>query len=30
MRDVVDTLLADRESEIIGMQNFFLGTDFAT
>ena len=30
MRDVVDTLLADKESEIIGMQNFFLGTDFAT
>ena len=30
MRDVVDTLLSDRESEIIGMQNFFLGTDFAT
>ncbi|MBE9524653.1 MAG: CBS domain-containing protein [Chloroflexi bacterium] len=30
MRDVVDTLLADRESEIIGMQNYFLGTDFAT
>ena len=30
MRDVVDTLLADRESEIIGIQNFFLGSDFAT
>jgi predicted transcriptional regulator len=30
MRDVVDTLLADRESEIIGIQNFFLGSELAT
>ncbi len=30
MRDVVDTLLSDRESTITGLENFILGSGFAT
>ena len=30
LRDLVDSLLADRESEIIGLENYILASDFAT
>ena len=30
MRDVVDTLLSDREATIIGLENYILGSGFAT
>ena len=30
MRDVVDTLLSDRESTISGLENYILGSGFAT
>jgi CBS domain-containing protein len=30
MRDVVDTLLSDRESTILGLENLILSTGFAT
>ena len=30
MRDVVDTLLSDRESTITGLENYILGSGFAT
>jgi len=30
MRDVVDTLLSDRESTILGLENYILSSDFAT
>jgi len=30
LRDMVDTLLADRESEIIGLENYILASEFAT
>jgi CBS domain-containing protein len=30
IRDVVDMLLSDRESTIIGLENYILGSDFAT
>ena len=30
MRDVVDTLLSERESEIKGLENYILGSGFAT
>ena len=30
MRDVVDTLLSDRESTILGLENYILASDFAT
>ena len=30
MRDVVDTLMSDREATIIGLENYILGSGFAT
>ena len=30
IRDVVDTLLSDREATIIGLENYILGSGFAT
>ena len=30
LRDLVDTLLADRASEIIGLENYILASEFAT
>jgi len=30
MRDVVDTLLSDRDATIIGLENYILGSGFAT
>ena len=30
LRDMVDTLIAERESEIVGLENYILASEFAT